>query len=279
MVFSDEIQPILIATLRSKPRENARGHSIGGAPVCGRTQIHIYLETRRKLFPTVLRSRIEKVNLSMSSENVFFCTSGKAFPSASWYISTCRSVLTWPETQTKSVQVSTDKSVVQLDRSSSLPYNKDQLAVLFNESHQCLHEVEQALNTLNAEKEALVFTAGLQATEIRTLKAEKEIRSNLRVENQVQRGTDRKRQKGAQVYSGLSLPYVEMTSDLLKYYPACYAHETAEPCFSESVEKRLWSRRDENVFCNSDSSGEKIALFPSDSVIHFGKYYCLLLLS
>lgn len=166
-------------------------------------------------------------------------------------------------------------SEVQLDRIMSLLFERDQLAFFLSNAIQRLSEIEQKLHSVKIEKRSPVVTVGLQALEIRILKADKAILKNFLAYQDAGCDTSRRRQRSDDVVPGLNLQYVGEASRVLKSVPVWYPRERSELCPFNSVQKRRWSRRGENVFVNGFIilSGAMIALFLSDSTVRNGKHY------
>lgn len=118
--FSHEIQLNLIVTLRDRSRDRARGCARSCARSCargcvcdrdcvrGRARMHSRREIRRILFPSVYRSSVESINLSLSPENVRPAQTELLIPAPLGIALKCSSSLFWPWSQTELMQGSSD---------------------------------------------------------------------------------------------------------------------------------------------------------------------------
>lgn len=270
MSSSDEIQPNpTSSTLRGRARGRPRGRARGRARGQG------CRETQRTLFSTALRSSAGSVNRSLGQESVTPLDDAPLLQTPNVQSLPELSTPSGRRSQMELAQGSSSSNETQLERIASLLLERDQLASSLSNANQRLSVLEQELHSIKVEKSALVANVDMQASEIRTLKAEKESLKNLLLDQDAGCKSDRKRQKNSDVFTGLHLQYVGVASRVLKSIPACCSRETSELCPFDSVRKRRWTRRSEIVSVNGViiPSGSMVAPFPSDSIVRTGTYY------
>lgn len=122
-------------------------------------------------------------------------------------------------------------------RVSTQLLKQDYLASSSSDANQRLSEAEQELHSIKIEKRALFATVVLQASEIGTLKAEKECLKKFLADQDAGCETSRNCLKGWDVFTGLHLQYVSVASIVLKAVPAWNSLKILKLCPSDSVRK------------------------------------------